>query len=184
MAPYLEVCLARQYTEILFLFAVLIFASGAVPATSNGLPDPLKMQSAVTKGTDGGYYLDVALTNDGNEPVSVSAVKLPWAADHWDSWIKAFKVDTKKTQLEPGGALIDYGGQLLIKPKDSLKGRIPLHAMFRTLLKDIDTHGVMIVWRCPSDLIPVTCSTESSRYIISKAGIQEEKPTPLIPRPR
>jgi hypothetical protein len=167
--------LARQFTELLALFAVLIFLGGTMPAAGNGFPGPLKMQGIVTKGTDGGYYLDVALTNDGNEPISISAVKLPWAADHWDSWIKAFKLDAKKTQLEPGGALIDYGGQLLIKPKDSLKGRVPLHAMFRTLLNDIDARGVMIVWRCPTDLVPVACSAQTSRFVVSKTGIQEEK---------
>jgi len=155
-----------------------------MPALGNGFSPLLEMQGAVMKGADGGYYLEVALKNNGNDPISISAIKLPWAPDHWDSWIKGFKLDAKNTQLEPGGALIDFGGQIIIKQKDSLKGKVALHVMFRTLLDDIDAHGVAIEWRCPTDLVPVACSTQTSRFLISKTAIQEEKSKASIPPAR
>lgn len=171
----------RQFTGLLFLFTVLIFAAGAIPAAGNGFSHHLKMQGTVTKGIDGGYYMDIVLKNDSDQPVSISAVKLPWAPDHWDSWIKGFRLDAGKTQLEPGGALVDYGGQVVIKPKDTLKGRVALHAMFRTLIDDVNSHGVAIEWRCPTELVPVSCTMQASRVVVSKTGIREETPKATSP---
>jgi hypothetical protein len=174
LAQNMETRLARRIVQVLALYVVFMLAEVTTPAAGNGMSG-LLMKGSITKGVDGGYYLDVTLTNESKDPISIPAIKLPWAADHWDSWIKGMKLDARRTQLEPGGALIDYGGQLHIQPRETLKGQVPLHAMFPTLLHDIDAHGVRIEWRCPNEVLPVVCPTKTSGYVISKSGIKEEK---------
>jgi hypothetical protein len=176
--------LTKRIAWIFLLALQVVVAIGTVPAGANGVPDQVKMETTVQKGTDGGYYLEVVLKNDSSRSISLSAIKLPWATDHWDSWIKAFRLDPKKTHLEPGGVLVDYGGHVVIKPNDSLKGRVALHAMFRTLSDDINAGGVMIEWRCPTELVPVACRTQMSRSVISKTGIRDVTPTASTPQAR
>lgn len=171
--------MTRRFAWICLLSLLIVVLTATIPADANGVSDQvkIKMEATVLKGTDGGYYLDIILKNDSSKPIAFAAINSPWAPDHWDSWIKAFSLDPKKTQLEPGGALVDFGGQVVINPNHPLKERVALHAMFRTLIDDVNAHGVVIEWRCPTELIPVICRTQMSRSIVSKTGIRNETPT-------
>lgn len=146
-----------------------------MPSTASGESDPppsLTMNMALNASADGGYFLEVVLSNHGKEAISVSALRLPWAPDNWHLWIKGIRLGRKHTQLRSGAAMIDYGGQVNILPGEQARGSVPLHGMFRSLAEDIRQHAVRIELRCPKDLLPIKCPNEVTKYILSNEGIR------------
>lgn len=164
----------------MFVVALLMLS------TASGQSDPppsLTMNVALNASADGRYDLEVTLSNHGKEMISVWAVKLPWAPDNWHLWIKAIKLNKRRSELSPSVAMIDYGGEVDFPPGVDKRGGVPLHGMYKTLLHDIGQHGVRIEWRCPTDLLSVKCPDVETRYIISKGGIRRVAPPPPVVAP-
>jgi len=136
----------------------------------------LSMEVSIRNPQNRAYHLHVVLTNNTAESIAVDKERLPWAAYSWSAWIKATRNDARKTPLRPGAPLVEYDGKAILQPGETLEGEIPLQAMFRKLLAEKDHSGVRIEWRCPSDLLPVSCANEGTSYLISKAGIREVGP--------
>lgn len=136
----------------------------------------LTMKVVLSLQDEGRYVLEITLMNKNAETISISAMDLPWVPVHWASWLKATKLDKQRTVLETGGPLIDYGGQLAFSPGDEKSGKVPLHLMFDNLSTAVQSSGVQLDWRCPTDLLAVECPDKGTRYILSKGGIRRLGP--------
>jgi hypothetical protein len=136
----------------------------------------LSMEITLSMPMDKAYHLHVVLANKTNEPIQVDNGQLPWASHSWSTWIKAKKNNATRTPLQAGAPLVEYDGKIVLQSGENLEGDIPLQAMFRAFLAESNRKGVRIEWRCPAELLPVTCvGGKNGSFLISKRTVRKIK---------
>lgn len=157
---------------MLFLVTSVLLASAE--GKYGAAPICLSMTVDVKVTENGGYYLEISLSNDGERTIPSWEVNLPWTPTNWDLWVKATRLGSQQAELVPSGMMIDYESKDLL-PFETVSGHLPLHAMFKSLREDIQEHGVQVEWRCPTDVLNVKCPQSETTYILSKNGILKMK---------
>ncbi len=156
----------------LWALAVIFFPSGSQAVDSEEeLRLPLAMEVFLKKPQAGVYVLEIHLTNNSPDAVTVNIRDLPWNPPNDWKWFSVFRMNEENSLVKQRVQDWQLGSRVIrLVPGESIQDMMVLNPRIPSILADVAQFGVQLRWDCPPASLKFVCNADAPHVLTIPQG--------------